>query len=202
MSRDWDARHCGADIEAAEPAAVLLDQRHLLPGSGVALDLAAGLGANAILLARHGLRTFAWDASPVAMQRLARRSRAESLPLEAEVRDVVARPPEPGRFDVIVVSRFLERSLCPALAAALAPGGLLFYQTFTRTGVRPGGPRNPAYRLAEGELPALFAELEVLVYREERDAGDLGRGLRDQALLVGRRPLASAPGTAGHRGSG
>jgi 2-polyprenyl-3-methyl-5-hydroxy-6-metoxy-1,4-benzoquinol methylase len=188
MSRDWDARHAERDIEATEPAAVLRDHRHLLPASGTALDLAAGLGANARLLARHGLRTFAWDASREAMERLGRRACAESLPLEAEVRDVVARPPEPGRFDVIVVSRFLDRSLCPALIAALAPRGLLFYQTFTRTGVRPGGPRNPAYRLAEGELLVRFGELEVLVYREERDAGDPDRGLRDQALLVGRRP--------------
>jgi tellurite methyltransferase len=35
-------------------------------------------------------------------------------------------------FDVIVVSRFLDRTLSDAIIDALKPDGLLFYQTFTR----------------------------------------------------------------------
>jgi len=106
----------------------------------------------------------------------------------AEQRDVVRNPPEPGRFDVIVVSRFLDRSLAPQLAVALRPGGLLFYQTFTRTRVDDSGPVSPDYRLADGELLRVFAGLRLRVYREEGVIGDITCGLRNQAMLVAQRP--------------
>ncbi len=184
LADKWDARYRAAG--AAKAVEVLAENRHLLPAAGEALDLACGLGGNALLLARHGLRTTAWDLSPVAIGRLARA--AADLPLSAEVRDVLAAPPAAESFDVIVVSRFLERDLCPALMAALRPGGLLFYQTFTRDKAIPGGPSNPAFLLAENELLRLFAGLRLRVYREEGRLGDVTRGLRNEALLVAQRP--------------
>jgi SAM-dependent methyltransferase len=141
-----------------------------------------------VFVARAGLKTFAWDSSPAAVDKLAAWSRDNLLPITAEVRDVVAAPPEAGRFDVITVSRFLERQLAPALIAALRPGGVLFYQTFTRTRVSDRGPGSDRLRLADNELLALFAPLRLLVYREEGRVGDLGRGLRDQAQLVAHKP--------------
>lgn len=187
---DWESRYRERGVGDAAPAAVLRDNVHLLPRQGVALDLACGLGGNAILLAAGGLETFAWDRSPTAIDKLAAWALAHRSPIHAEVRDVVESPPEPERFDVIVVSRFLERALAPALMAALRPGGLLFYQTFTRSRVGDHGPRSEHYRLADNELLALFAPLRVLVYREEGRAGDITRGFRDEAQLVACRPGA------------
>ncbi len=184
LAGKWDARY--REAGSAVASEVLAENRHLLPAAGEALDLACGLGGNALLLARHGLRTTAWDLSPVAIERLA--SEAEGLPLRAEVRDVLAMPPAAARFDVIVVSRFLERDLCPALVAALRPGGLLFYQTFTRDKAVAGGPSNPDFLLAENELLRLFGGLCLRVYREEGRLGDVTRGLRNEALLVAQRP--------------
>jgi len=184
LAAKWDARY--REAGTAEATRVLAENRHLLPAAGEALDLACGLGGNALLLARHGLRTTAWDLSPVAIDHL--RREAAGLPLRAEVRDVVAVPPAPGSFDVIVVSRFLERDLCPALMAALRPGGLLFYQTFTRDKAGPGGPTNLDFLLAENELLRLFADLRLRVYREEGSIGDIGQGLRNEALLVAQKP--------------
>ena len=83
------------------------------------------------LLPRYrGLDTHAWDFSGIVIERL--RAASPLANLHPAVRDVVQQPPEPGSFDVIVVSRFLDRSLAPALMAALRPGGLLYYQTYTR----------------------------------------------------------------------
>jgi SAM-dependent methyltransferase len=154
--RKWDARYRDATGPGA-PARVLTDFAHLLPQRGRALDLACGLGANALFLAGQGLDTHAWDVSPIAVGRLKDGAGARGLRVEAAVRDVVAHPPEPDAFDVIVVAHFLERTLAPALAAALRPGGLLFYQTFTRARVDDFGPKDDAYRLAENELLWLFA---------------------------------------------
>lgn len=183
----WDARYQDADPAQATPCRVLAEFSHLLPGGGRALDLASGLGGNALLLAERGLETEAWDISPVAVAKLDAHARALGLPLTASVRDVERAPPEPGAFDVIVVSYFLERGLAPALIDALRPGGLLFYETFTREKVDDSGPSNPEFRLAPNELLHLFSPLRLLAYREEGVVGDTGRGLRNVAYLVGRR---------------
>ena len=186
----WDERHAAAEVMPA-PAAVLSENLHLLPERGRALDLASGLGASALLLARHGLDVVAWDLSPVAVNRLCEVARGMHLPIVAEARDVCACPPAPESFDCIVVAHFLERTLAPGLAAALRPGGLLFYQTFSQDGVSGRGPNNPKYRLATNELLRLFPGLTLRFYREDGLVGDLGRGTRDLVQFIGQRPLES-----------
>ncbi|RMD79514.1 MAG: class I SAM-dependent methyltransferase [Gammaproteobacteria bacterium] len=181
--RKWDALWREQE-GPGRPARVLAENAHLLPAAGEALDLACGLGANALLLARRGLRVRAWDLSTVAVERLQAQARAEGLAVAAEVRDVCAQPPPPEAFDVVVVAHFLERPLAPALVAALRPGGLLYFETYTREALSPQGPGRPEWRLAPGELLGLFAPLRPVVYREEGLLGDLGEGWRDKALLV------------------
>lgn len=187
MPSKWDARYTAAEAVPGEPARVLRDYEHLLPGQGVALDLACGLGANALFLAGHGLHTHAWDLSNVAIRKLRTLAETRALPLHAQVRDVIHEPPPPFAFDVIVVAHFLERPLAPRLVDALRPGGLLYFQTFTRTYVHPAGPTQDVYRLADNELPALFSPLRLLAYREEGTVGDTSRGFRDEAMLVGMK---------------
>lgn len=188
LRKKWDQRYRDGDPGQCEPARVVEEFRHLLPCSGKALELACGLGANALVLARQGLETRAWDISAVAVEKLGQHALAQGLSLEAEVRDAVAAPPGRRSADVIVVSRFLDRGLCPAIQAALKPGGLLFYQTFTQASVECGGPSNPSFRLARNELLALFPELIVLAYREEDLVGDTRQGFRNEAMLVGMKP--------------
>jgi SAM-dependent methyltransferase len=184
----WNRRYREAENVQPVPAFVLSEYAHLLPARGAALELAAGLGGNALLLARLGLNVTAWDISAQAMQRLAEQAAAAGLAVHCEVRDVVAEPPPAERFDVIVVSRFLERTLCPAITAALRPGGLLFYQTFTREKVESGaGPSNPDFLLQRNELLRLFPDLVVRLYREEGVLGDTGQGLRNEACLVAEK---------------
>jgi len=186
----WDARYRDAAAPGS-PARVLADNLHLLPTTGAALDLACGLGANALLLAERGLAVSAWDISPVAIARLQAVAGERGVEVQAEARDVVRQPPPPDSFDVIVVSHFLERALAPALATALRPGGLLFYQTFTREGAGGRGPSNPAFRLGPNELLHLFSDLRLIVYREEGELGDPGAGLRGEAMLVGMKPASA-----------
>jgi len=185
VNKAWDERY--RDSKQAPAAAVLAANTHLLPASGRALDLACGLGGNALLLARYGLTVCAWDSSAMAITKLNQFALAQNLPIQTEVRDVIASPPAPDSFDVITVSRFLERALAAALIAALKPGGLLFYETFTAIKAYPSGPSNPAYLLADNELLQLFADLRLRVYREENCLGDLERGQRNTALLIAER---------------
>jgi len=192
----WDARHGAAD-GVPEPARVLTDNAHLLPDQGRALDLACGLGGNAMFLAERGLETIGWDFSSVAIQRMGAAAGSRGLQIEGAARDVLERPPEPQSFDVICVSHFLERALTRDLIHALRPGGLLFYQTFTRACTQQAGPRNPAYRLADNELLHLFVpRLRLRAYREENRAGDPSLGARGLAFLVAQAP-SPGPDRAG-----
>ena len=184
LRQKWDRRYEQAQ-QPPDALEVLVDHVYLLPAQGTALDLACGLGGSGLCLAENGLQTWAWDQSPVAIEALQRRSMG--LPLYAEVRDVVANPPEPERFDVICVGHFLDRDLCSHISAALRPGGLLFYQTFVRETVDDSGPGNPNYRLAVNELPGLFPGLTIRFFRDEGRVGDHARGFRNRSQLIAQR---------------
>lgn len=140
-----------------------------------------------MFLARRGLAAHAWDISRIAIDELQRQAVAENLEIQTSIRDVSEHPPDPGSFDVICVSFYLEQTITRQIIEALKPQGLLFYQTFIHEKVTDEGPGNPAYRLGPNELLELFAPLHVLAYREEGRTGDLQQGLRNTAWLVAQR---------------
>lgn len=183
----WDARYQQHDGDWPVAADVLTQNQHLLPDSGKALDLACGLGGNALLLAETGLAVTAQDISPIAIDKLQLIAQKLALQINVEVRDVLVTPPAAAQYDVIVVSYFLERALAPAIMHALKPGGVLFYQTWCRQKVADKGPTNPDYLLADNELLTLFADLKLRVYREEALLGDKSQGFRNVAMLVAER---------------
>lgn len=187
MRAKWDRIYRETPAVLPEPALVLAENAHLLPVSGVALDLACGLGGNALFLARSGLRTLAWDLSPVAAARLAALAGSLGLMVEVEARDAETAAFTREAFDVVVVSRFLARQLAEPIMGSLRRGGLLFYQTYVREKLSPSGPSNPDYLLAQNELLALFRGLRVVLYREEGRLGDISRGRRDEAFFIGQK---------------
>ncbi len=186
-AHDWNSRYQTL-TQVPQSSQVLSAYTHLLPSKGKALDLASGLGANTVLLAKHGLETYAWDYADTALVHLQAHAKKHKVLIHTECRDVVVSPPLPHTFDVIVVCHFLERSLVPFLIDALKPNGLLFYQTFTRCKVSTsGGPQNPVFRLADNELLHLCQKLQIIVYCEEGNVGDIKKGFRNEALLIGQK---------------
>ncbi len=186
-SDKWNSIYASGDHGNIQAAKILQENTYLLPVEGTALDLACGLGANALLLARCGLETWAWDVSQTALDELQTRSRETKIPLQLEQRDVTIRPPASDSFDVIVISRFLDRALMPHLISALRENGLIYYQTFTREKTSDCGPKNPDFRLGCNELLHFFLDLQILVYREEGKIGDVNQGFRNQAMLIARK---------------
>ncbi|WP_150051296.1 MULTISPECIES: class I SAM-dependent methyltransferase [Methylomonas] len=186
IQQKWDRIYSAENIEP-DAAEVLASHRYLLPSAGRALDVACGLGANAILLARHGLEVNAWDISKVATDRLQHTAAQLALNLVAQQYDLSNHSWPKAGYDVIVVSRFLDRTLCDEIMSALKPAGLLFYQTFTRDKPDAIGPNNPDYLLKRNELLRLFAPLHVVYYQEYQGIGDLGRGNRNEACFIGQK---------------
>ncbi len=183
----WDTHYTKVGESPAMRA--VAENLHLLPERGLGLEIACGLAANSFALAQRGIQMEAQDISPVAVERVNQQALALNLPVTATAADIATSLPAQAHYDVVVVGRFLDRSLIPALVAALKPGGLMIYQTFTQTKVNEGGPKQSEWRLADNELLRLFSELQVLVYREEGCVGDTQQGFRNEALFVGRKPL-------------
>jgi tellurite methyltransferase len=169
-----------------EPAAVVVRvlEAHagLLPGNR-GLDLACGSGRNAVYLALAGMQVTAVDILPDALEQardLAARhaTRIRTLELDLE---------KPGALDdiqadLVVVVRYLERSLFAAIVACLASGGILAYETFSGPQTE-GRCRNPRFVLQPGELATAFPGLQVL----EHETGFAGRAR--VARLIARRPV-------------
>ena len=189
VQKKWEAIYSkqDADLAASTVSLVLEQNQHLLPITGLALDLACGLGANSLFLGEKGLKVHSWDISAVAIYQLDKMALKRNTDIHTQQRDVIANPPEANLYDVIVVSHFLDRDLAAKIISALKPGGILFYQTFCRDKVNDSGPSNPAFLLADNELLRLFNALKVRVYREEALIGQCDLGWRNQAMLVAEK---------------
>ncbi len=182
--RHWDARYRESYAPRSPSALLRRWVARLTPGH--ALDVACGTGRNALLLAEHGWRVLGVDISPVGLQIARVESRRRGLDLDLVALDLDAWPIPAARFDLVCVFRFLQRPLCPRLAAAIKPGGMLIYETFTIDQRRyEGGPRQDEFLLQPGELPSLFPDLTQLEYHEGIVEED-GRP-RALASFVGRR---------------
>ena len=149
-----------------------------------ALDVAMGRGRHALLLARHGFRTFGvdvkWDAVHDAVQTAER----EGLVVRGWCADLTKSPPPAGCFDLVVVARYLQRDLFGALKASVGPRGCIVYETFTVAQLAHGvGPKSPDHLLKPGELQSLFADWDVLFYEEVEEPEAVAR-------LVAQRPLS------------
>lgn len=147
------------------------------PG-GLVLDLACGGGRHARFFLDLGLRVVCVDKTVEPVADLAGAPNAEVVEIDLETGAPVFAPPGPlaGRaFDAVVVSNYLYRPHLPALVAALAPGGVLLYETFARGNERFNRPRNPDHLLKSGELlDAVHGKLQIVAYEHGIvDAGPL-----------------------------
>lgn len=150
------------------PSSWVLQHADALPMHGDALDVACGRGRHALWLAERGLQTLAVDRDADLVQFVNDEAVRRRLPLRAEVVDLEDGRSHlaPSAHDVIVVVHYLYRPLFPSLVAALRPGGLLVYETFTRAQAARGKPTNPDFLLEAGELVERVRPLEVLASRE------------------------------------
>ena len=156
-----------------------------LPASARALDVAMGRGRHALLLAQRGFRVFGVDRQFDAVRDGVEHSARRGFVVRGWCADLNATPLPRGRFDLIVVTRYLQRDLFPSLGAALAPGGVLLYETFTEAQRAHGrGPTSSDHLLKAGELPTLADGLETIFYAEVAEPDCVAR-------LVARRRSAS-----------
>ncbi len=189
-SRDrlkWNGRYAaeGQHWQKSLPRKLLMTYLEELPAAGLALDAAAGVGVNGLVLARRGLRVVALDISEVGLRLARRQAQAEGVALDTAVYDL-SRPWFPTDcFNVILNFRFLERATFPMYRRALKPGGWLIFETFIRT---PETDTDIEFYLRPGELHAAFADWEVVHSEEVTAVHGRSPQQRSVAQLVARKP--------------
>jgi SAM-dependent methyltransferase len=139
---------------------------HLVAPGGAVLDVAAGSGRHARWLAALGFAVLAIDRDGQALASM--RACAGIDTLTADLENGAPWPlPKDRRFDAVVVTNYLHRPLFGHLIDALAPGGVLIYETFAAGNGSIGKPSNPAFLLQPGELlDAVRGRLRVIAYED------------------------------------
>ena len=163
----WNRKYAET-ADGVEPAGEheLRQWAHVLPGRGLALELACGKGANALYLAQLGYEVVAVDGAINGLALCQRTAVHRNLAVHPVAMDL-DRAVLPGQcFDLISVVRYLNRSLWPHLVKALTPGGMLFCKTFNRRHLTACPGFNARYLLDDGELDRTFVTLERLAGNE------------------------------------
>ncbi|MCV7281697.1 class I SAM-dependent methyltransferase [Mycolicibacterium flavescens] len=163
------------DVSAVRRPQVFAPFEAEFPAEGRALDIACGLGAASVWLARRGLDVWGVDISRKAIDHA--RELANRVGVGKRCRFVVVDLddglPVGPPVDVVLCNRFRDSRLYAPIIDRLAPGGLLAISVLSSVGVKPG-----RFQAAPGELTTAFAQLEVIAAGE----GD------GEAWLMARKP--------------
>lgn len=135
----------------------------LIPRQRPVLDVACGAGRHCRALLDRGHRVVAVDRDLRGLADL--HGRPALLRVRGDFETATPWPFAPSAFDGIVVTHYLHRPLIAALIEALAPGGVLIYETFAVGNQRYGRLAHPDHLLRSGELlDRVSGRLQVVAY--------------------------------------
>jgi tellurite methyltransferase len=185
----WNLRYqSSADTASHLPSSLLEKYAGLLPSSGLALDIAMGLGDNSSFLLSRGLRVIGVDISQVAVDR----AKKKNPMLMAIVADLTHFAIPPNKFDVILDFLYLQRDMWASIQEGLKLGGLLFIECLTEATLSILPEIDPNFLLKPDELLDAFIRtkasnnLEIFYYFEGWSSSS-GPHRRAIAQLVARR---------------
>jgi tellurite methyltransferase len=147
-----------------------------------ALDVAMGRGRHALVLAQYGFETYGVDVVFDAVRDAVNAAAREGLTVRVWCADLTVFPLPSAAFDLVVVTRYLQRDLFASIRDAVTAGGFVIYETFTvRQRALGTGPTSADHLLEPGELRAAFDGWDVLFYEEATAPEAMAR-------LVARKP--------------
>ncbi|OYV38207.1 MAG: SAM-dependent methyltransferase [Thiomonas sp. 20-64-5] len=147
---------------ALPPSPWIVRHAQLLRAGGSVLDVACGSGRHVRWLQQRGFSLFAVDRNAEALAGLRDIAQVRVADLECGLW-----PYAHQTFDAVIVTNYLWRPLLPHIVQAVAPGGVLLYETFALGQASLGKPSNPAFLLRPGELlDAVRPALRVLAFED------------------------------------
>ncbi|MDM0076334.1 class I SAM-dependent methyltransferase [Variovorax sp. J2P1-59] len=168
------------------PSPWIVRWSHLPAPGATVLDVACGSGRHMHWFAERGHPTIGVDRSPEAV--------AAAAPFGRTVlADIESGPwPFAGQaFGAVIVTNYLWRARMADIVAAVAPGGVLLYETFAAGNETVGKPSRPDFLLQPGELLVACAGLRVVAYED----GYLAEPDRFVQRIAAVRPASSAAST-------
>jgi SAM-dependent methyltransferase len=153
--------HQGLD----EPSEWLIRYAHLLPANARVLDVACGAGRHVRWLVEREFVVTALDRDADALTSLQTRL-PQVKTCVADIEGAVW-PLAGQQFDAVLVANYLHRPLWATLFDAIAPGGLLIYETFAAGNEQFGKPSRPDFLLNPGELlDVVKTDMRVIAYED------------------------------------
>ena len=136
---------------------------HLIAPTSHVLDLACGAGRHMCHLSSLGHTTLGVDRSKEALNSAS----AWGQTLLADIENGPW-PLTDQQFGAVVVTNYLWRPLWHKILNAVAPGGVLLYETFAQGNETVGKPSRTDFLLAPGELLHVAAQhgLRVIAYED------------------------------------
>ena len=173
MSRQLLQRGALHGSPRMRPSTWFIWHAHRIPRGGRVVDLACGDGRHSIAAAELGCQVVGIDRDPVALALARRQAAAAGSTGQWLELDLEGEWPALGVFDAVLVFNYLDRANMPRILQLVAPGGLLFMETFLEAQREAGwGPTSSAHLLRPGELARLVAPLTVLYGREALETVD------------------------------
>ncbi len=179
----WDQRYAEDSYQKNNPVTLLQDWLPKFP-AGKALDVACGIGRNAILLAGAGYQVDAIDISPVGLNQAKQTAESQGLNINWVEHDFDQPYPFDTDYDLIVVMWYVNLPLITRLCDCLAPGGYLLCQEHLVTDQAVIGPRNSGFRVSPGQLREAVSGLNVLLYEESIETNPQGEQVASARAIV------------------
>jgi SAM-dependent methyltransferase len=145
------------------PSPWVVKHEPLIARGADVLDLACGPGRHTRWLLELGFRVMAVDINIAGLDDLT--GHPGLAVLEADLEN----GPWPlgnAEFGAVVVTNYLWRPLFPRIREAVAPGGVLIYETFATGNERYGRPTNPDFLLRENELTDWFSDWRIIGFEQ------------------------------------
>jgi tellurite methyltransferase len=172
----WNIKHLDRinQHEKPEPNPRLKKLLTYLKEGGKALDIACGLGGNSMLLAQTDYQVEAMDISDVAINYIQTQAAKENLSIEPRVADLTTVDTEDwqnARYNIMVITYYLDRALFPVVKNSIKDGGYFFMETFYQSPENEGQGVSEQYKLRSNELLDEFRDWKVIYFEENEQEG-------------------------------
>lgn len=173
MRESWNERYGSGKYSSAEPHKLLIELAEKLK-PGKALDLACGVGRNAIFLAEKNWNVTAVDNSSVGIKIAQQRADEKNLKVDFHAADLEKGgfQIEPNAYDLICDFYYLQRDLFPQMKTGIKIGGIIV----STIHLYDAGGKAAPFLLNNGELRGYFRDCLILHYHEtsltDKDAGE------------------------------
>ncbi len=170
---------------------------HFISGAAprlIVLDIACGTGRHVRLALQHGLAVTAIDRDISRLGALAGYEHVDAI--EADLESGAPFPLAGRQFGAVIVTNYLWRPILADICAAVAPSGLLIYETFARGHELLGGrPSNPEFLLKPNELAeaAMAVGLVVIAFEQVREEAPRPRIVQRIAAVGPAHTWVAAP---------